>query len=101
MVLPPSWNVTLLDLRPVCGTGKVLTLSVTENYRELRLGIRHPRCLLHYLQIEVAIPLPKNHQRHWGADTLLREQSKSVEDTRNKTAIRLTKKGKDKEVVAQ
>lgn len=54
-----------------------------------------------HLQIEVAIPLFKNHQRHWGADTLLREQLKSVKDTRNKAATRLTKKGKDKEVVAQ
>ncbi|KAE9389937.1 hypothetical protein BT96DRAFT_1002764 [Gymnopus androsaceus JB14] len=47
--------------------------------------------------IEDAIPLFMNHQRHWGADTLLRDQLKSVKDTRNKAATRLTKKTKDKE----
>jgi len=103
LVPPPNTKVT------VANSG--WPEEVLPNYRkiaravvELYLDVNHPlseqaTAALEKARadIEDAIPLFKNHRRHWGADTLLRDQLKSVKDTRNKAASRLTKKAKDKE----
>ncbi|KAF9042676.1 hypothetical protein BDP27DRAFT_1374299 [Rhodocollybia butyracea] len=49
--------------------------------------------------IEDVIPCFKNHEGHWGADTLLREQLKSVKDTRNKAEAHAKSKGKGSRIV--
>ncbi|THU81462.1 hypothetical protein K435DRAFT_809042 [Dendrothele bispora CBS 962.96] len=40
--------------------------------------------------IESRIPAFTNHEGHWGADTILRDQLKSMKDTRNKRRARQT-----------
>ncbi|THV01938.1 hypothetical protein K435DRAFT_853355 [Dendrothele bispora CBS 962.96] len=40
--------------------------------------------------IESRIPTFTNHEGHWGADTILRDQLKSMKDTRNKKRTRQT-----------
>ncbi|KAE9383606.1 hypothetical protein BT96DRAFT_951185 [Gymnopus androsaceus JB14] len=93
LIPPPNTKVTVANL----GWPE----EILPNYRkiaraavELYLDISHPlseqaTTALEKARadIEDAIPLFMNHQRHWGADTLLRDQLKSVKDTRNKELL--------------